>query len=287
MAKPNVLADGSAKKTATPRPIKTDDREVDGLARDTSNAVDDIDARLAEIEVSPNAALRAPDASTELWWLCGDSPSATILVSTGAQQCPLTKAATAVVDNVGLVNERALRLYGADVTRYARGPVGVGTLGPVVTVGAWVRLSSMGFNDSIIVSYINGGANATVILRVSAAGIPSFQVESVAGVRSVATNSDVRLSNGTWHYIGGSYDGKVITVSVDGIASSSSAFAYSPLNWAIPGPAAWNIGFPVATGMTGVVQDVRIESVCRSPFWFREYWQRVFGLVNSSNPYPY
>lgn len=294
MAKPTVIGTGEPKGTTATQsarsvvditPIKTDDREIDGLARDTTQSFEDLAAQIEHLKIVPEALLRTIEQTTELWWLAADDPTASIMVSTGAQQRSLVRGATAIIDDVGLVNERALRLYGAAAGRTARAAVSGPSGWPVTTVSAWVRLSNTGGVNQTIMGYIDAaGANTTVTLGLNANRIPFLTVLTAAGSRTVTGSDDMRIADGQWHYIGGSFDGKVPLVSVDGISFQDAALAYSPLSWIAAGAPAWSLGFPSGAGCYGIIQDARVESVAKPASWFREYWKGILGLQVQNNP---
>jgi hypothetical protein len=100
-----------------------------------------------------------------------------------------------------------------------------------------------------------------------------------AGFRSITGTSDMEVSPGSWHLLGGAYDGTTLSVFNDGLVASQ-AFSASPINWATGGSPRWRIGFPgSASTFKGCVQDIRLHSVVRSAEWFRDMYGAGMGIV--------
>ncbi|MBZ5537623.1 MAG: IPT/TIG domain-containing protein [Acidobacteriia bacterium] len=150
----------------------------------------------------------------------------------------------------------SLSLDGNHSYARAQGAPSLNITGPL-TVEAWIKTSSTASADIVVRLSSQNSSEGGYALRLSS-GKPRFYIYKDSKTYSYAAGSN-SLADGSWHHVGGVYNGSQLKIYVDGVLQGSATAAY-PLGSGTSGLEI-GIGADLSTNaFNGLIDEVRLTA---------------------------
>ena len=150
-------------------------------------------------------------------------------------------------------------------------------LGAAQTVEAWVRVDATASNRARLVGKGNTATTENYGLWLATDGTVAYEFENSSQTVYAAQSTAVKVNDGQWHHVAGTYDGTNLKVYIDGLTAATTACTATPVTNADPVLVGGVV--PGYASLIGAIDEVKIYN---TPFSTNQAAQRYLeGQITS------